>query len=232
MKNRLMLLCLVLCVVAVPRVYALAEPLMVTTDLTHLQRDEGFEVVARIEFSLFDWTDATFDVYIDAVIFKSASGNDLVFDFEDGTTQGFTGLALFPPVVVPSTLEGLYMMKFTDDPDPWGEAVTFATQVVTLPHDVLYLSFLFDIEMTGDGDLFDAITFDVYLYDIQGQELSLVDPPFSPLYTYDIFNNNSEYNPDYTQVDGLGVIPEPVSLVSLLLGIAGIMGYRKRQNVK
>ena len=225
MKHRAIILGILISLTTATQLFALSEGLQVTTDLSSLQSVAGSEVVARLEFVLDDFTEAYFNIHIDGIIFTSASGNDLVFDFEDGTPQGFSGDP-FPADIVPSTLsDGQYMLEFSDDPSATGTFTTMVLKNITLPHDVLSLSFLFDIEQFGDV-LYDSVWFQVFLLDSTSSSLDYFPTPLlanTPIiYSYNIFEDNYTYNPDFTGVNGLVAIPEPMSIISLLMGVAAL----------
>ncbi len=229
MKYRLMLMGLLIGLTTATQVYALSTPLQVTTDLTSLQTAEGSEVVARLEFVLDDFTEANFDIHIDGIIFTSASGNDLIFDFEDGTPQGFSGDP-FPADIVPTTLaDGQYMLEFSDDSNITGYITTMVLNEITLPHDVIALSFLFDIEQFGDV-LYDAVMFQVFLLDSESSSTDWFPAPLlanTPvIYSYNVFEDNYTYNPDFTGVTGIVAIPEPMSIISLVMGVVALVRNR------
>lgn len=231
MKIRAIVFLTVFCsMVVISQSYSFQDPFLVTTDLSSLKTAPDPGIEARIEFVLDDFTDANFEVQIDNIIFSADDpANNVVYNFEDGTTQGFSGDPM-PATVRYGSLNqsGKYYMQFTDDPAPGGSIISLVLNNVTLPNDVNDLSFILNINQYGDV-FFDAVVFHVFLL----TEGSSSNDPFpTPLidntpiiYSYNIFNNENTYNPIFTDVIA---IPEPVTIASLLFGIIGLIGIRKR----
>ena len=168
--------------------------LRVTTDLSSVQTTPGNEIDARFQIILQNgsWNHTHFTVELDNVLISTVSGtNDITYDFNDGTSQGFIGDP-FDVRIVPGYLEmwtgtySSYYLQFDDDPDEIFYDTSAYVDFV-LPYDCLTLSFVINVKQYGTLD-FDAAYLETYLVD-SGSEVNLgpenVDPilPGTPVFS-------------------------------------------------
>ena len=218
-----------------------SSSLKVTTDLSSVQTTPGSEISARFQIVLqnFSWNHTHFTVELDNVLITTASGtNDISYDFNDGTSQGFQGDP-FDVRIVPGQLEmwagynSSYYLQFDDDPDEL-LIETSAYVDFLLPYDCLSMSFVINLKQFGTLDS-DAAYLEAYFVE-SGSEVGFgpeyVDPILEDtprLITYAPFTEEFEFNPLYTILEETYAIPEPATIFMLLTSLAGLFRFIKHK---
>ncbi|MCD6460913.1 PEP-CTERM sorting domain-containing protein [bacterium] len=224
-----------------------SSSIRITTDLSSVQRSPGDEVDAKFQIILQNgsWNHTHFTVELDNVLISTASGtNNVSYDFNDGTVQGFQGDP-FEIRIVSGNLEmwtgtlSSYYLQFDDDPDEiFYDTSTYVNFV--LPYDCLALSFVINVKQFGVLD-FDAALLEVYF--VEGlSEPNLgpefVDPiiPGNPiLFTYnpwfdqEALGDPFEYNPLLTVLEETYAVPEPTTICLLLISLSGLARFIRRK---
>jgi len=221
--------------------------LRVTTDLSSVQTTPGNEIDAKFQIILQNgsWNSTHFTVELDNVLITTASGtNDISFDFNDGTSQGFQGDP-FDVRIVPGHLEmwtgtySSYYLQFDDDPDE----ILYDTSAYVnflLPHDCLTMSFVINVKQYGVLD-FDAAYLEAYFVEGSSEPgfgPEFVDPviPDNPvIFAYNPWDDQEgtgdpfEYNPLLTVLQDTYSVPEPTTIFLLLTSLVGLARFTKRK---